>query len=51
MKSLVFPSRFPAHAGNARFEGSPFFATLRNGVLAVTLPKKPERLPRRIEIQ
>jgi HSP20 family protein len=26
-------------------------ATLRNGVLAVTLPKKPERLPRRIEIQ
>jgi HSP20 family protein len=26
-------------------------ATLKNGVLAITLPKKPERLPRRIEIQ
>jgi HSP20 family protein len=153
MKSLVFPTRFPAHAGNgrARFDGSPFFdfhremdqlldnafagfgfnrtrntlptvevqeaekeyrvtvdlpgvdlkdielsfsegmltikaqrradegqslysdrwnggfervigvdtaieesqigATLKNGVLTVTLPRKPERLPRRIEIQ
>jgi HSP20 family protein len=26
-------------------------ATLKNGILAVTLPKKPEHLPRRIEIQ
>jgi HSP20 family protein len=26
-------------------------ATLKNGVLAVTLPKSPDRLPRRIEIQ
>lgn len=26
-------------------------ATLKNGVLAVTLPRSPDRLPRRIEIQ
>jgi HSP20 family protein len=32
-------------------EESQIRASLKNGVLAVTLPKKPERLPRRIEIE
>jgi HSP20 family protein len=36
---------------DSEIDESQIRATLKNGVLAITLPKNPDRLPRRIEIQ
>ena len=36
---------------DAEVDESRIEASLKNGVLAITVPKKPERLPRRIEIR